>query len=74
MRKDRNPTRNRVYRNVFCSDYNHCLDYAISESWNSWNCNRCKLRFDQALEMEMPFALSQTIANHEYSVRSINWD
>ena len=74
MRIERNPTRNRGYRAVFCRDYNHCLDHAISKSWNSWNCSRCDLRFDKSLEMEMPSVFSQGVSNQEYSVRSVNWD
>ena len=74
MKKERNPRWHRGYRNVFCREYNHCLDHAISKSWNSFNCGRCELRFDRALEMERPFVFSQAVSNNEYSVLSINLD
>jgi len=50
MREDRNPSGHRGHRNLFCSDYTICLDMAISKCWNSWNCRRCKYRFNQSAE------------------------
>lgn len=44
--KKYNPTKtDRGERNLFCSHYSNCLDYAIKEGWNSWDCSRCALKY-----------------------------
>jgi hypothetical protein len=73
MREERNPYRHRGDRNVFCSEYNHCLDHAISQSWNSWNCNKCKSRFNQDIEKERSITREFTVY-YECNIPSINLD
>ncbi len=36
-------------RNIYCPNYNDCLDYAIENSWRSWNCSQCPYRTIQAI-------------------------
>jgi hypothetical protein len=31
------------HRNLFCGNYDSCLDEAVKRSWNSWTCTRCTL-------------------------------
>lgn len=31
------------HRNLFCGNYDSCLDEAVKQSWNSWTCTRCSL-------------------------------
>jgi hypothetical protein len=30
-------------RNLFCSQYDDCLDVAVRQGWNSFCCTRCQL-------------------------------
>jgi hypothetical protein len=29
------------HRNLFCGNYDACLDEAVKRAWNSWTCTRC---------------------------------
>jgi hypothetical protein len=31
------------HRNLFCPQYDDCLDEAVRRGWNSWTCARCPL-------------------------------
>ncbi len=31
------------HRSLSCGEYDDCLDAALSHSWRSWSCGRCKL-------------------------------
>jgi|SRR5512139_3890257 hypothetical protein len=31
------------HRNLFCGNYDSCLDEAVKRAWNSWTCTRCTL-------------------------------
>jgi hypothetical protein len=74
MREECSPNPRRGDRNVFCSDYNYCLDYAITRSWNSWNCCKCKIRFGQDVEKESPSTSSEVILEYELTDQSISLD
>lgn len=74
MNKERNPYRHRGDRNLFCSDYNHCLEHAIAQSWNSWNCSKCTSRFNQAIAEEKMSITREFITYYECNVPSINLD
>lgn len=50
MRKGFNPNRHKGYRNLYCRDYNSCLDLAVARSWDSWCCAKCKYRFAECIE------------------------
>jgi len=41
MDKKTNPISEPGERNIYCPFYNDCLDYAVSCSWQAWNCSRC---------------------------------
>jgi hypothetical protein len=31
------------HRSLFCTQYDDCLDHALSSAWRSWSCERCAL-------------------------------
>jgi hypothetical protein len=31
-------------RNLFCSKYSECLDFAVSRGWHSFSCDQCECR------------------------------
>ena len=39
-----NPIPARGERNIYCPYYNNCLDYAVQDWWDSWNCSQCAYR------------------------------
>ena len=47
MYPETTPSRRKGKRNIWCKDYNGCLDYAIDNSWQSWGCGECKHRLEQ---------------------------
>jgi len=49
MDAEANPMPKQGERNIYCPNYNDCLDYAIENSWRSWNCSRCPHRAMQAI-------------------------
>jgi hypothetical protein len=73
MREECRPYRNKGDRNVFCSNYNHCLDHAIAQSWNSWSCGKCKSGSNQAIEEKMSIT-REFITYYECNVPFINLD
>ncbi len=74
MREECSPNPRRGDRNVFCFDYNYCLDHAITRSWNSWNCCKCKFRFIQDFEKERSSISSEVTLEHELMDQSISLD
>jgi len=65
MRKECNPSRNKGDRNLFCGNYNDCLDHAIAHSWDSWNCCKCKSRFNRAIEAQRLTISREEIVEYE---------
>ncbi len=31
------------HRNLFCAQYDGCLDEAVKQGWNGWTCAQCNL-------------------------------
>lgn len=31
------------HRNIWCENYNKCLDKALDSWWVGWSCSKCKL-------------------------------
>ncbi len=71
---ERNPNPRRGNRNVFCCDYNYCLDHAITQSWNSWNCCKCKFRFGQDVEKERLPISNEVIVEYALMNQDLNLD
>jgi hypothetical protein len=74
MRKECNPSKKRGDRNVFCSEYNNCLDIAITKSWNTWNCNKCPFRFSQAIGKQNLAFTTETIVEYGLMLQPMNFD
>ncbi|MEW6664435.1 MAG: hypothetical protein AB1512_04335 [Thermodesulfobacteriota bacterium] len=63
------PARSQGDRNVFCPFYGECLDYAIQEAWESWECTHCAQRGDQTAAPELPWCVNHTVAYYELPTR-----
>jgi hypothetical protein len=74
MRKNRNPHSRKGNRNVFCSDYNNCLDVAIERSWNSWNCGQCIPRFEEATNPEATLIADEAAEFSICNLQTMDWD
>ena len=44
MRAIANPMNRQGEKNIFCPEYDSCLDFAVESRWESWDCGECKLR------------------------------
>jgi hypothetical protein len=58
-----NPIPTKGERNIYCPFYNSCLDYAIRDSWETWNCSQCPHRI-----------IKQVISEFEYEINEIDPD
>jgi hypothetical protein len=74
MREDCNPSRRRGERNVFCSNYNHCLDLAIDRSWDFWNCTKCSSRYNQGAGMKNMDISREFVTFYECNIPSMSFD
>lgn len=61
MKPAHNPVYKKGDRNVFCPHYGGCLDYAIEESWQYWNCCECLERTNYAARPEFQLRSSDAI-------------
>ena len=66
MKKYRPTKNNEGGRNLFCSHYSHCLDYAIKKAWDSWNCTRCDFKNKQCEQSAGMPVYSEDIAYYEF--------
>jgi hypothetical protein len=41
MRPKRNPVNQPGDRNLECTFYGRCLDFAVQYGWQHWNCGQC---------------------------------
>jgi hypothetical protein len=56
-----NPIPAKGERNIFCPFYNGCLDYAIKDFWDSWNCSQCSYRL-----------ITQYLNEHDHEVCDVD--
>lgn len=61
MNKACNPLQREGERNVFCPFYNRCLDHAIKESWQYWDCGDCRNKENQRAIPEMRLVTTDSI-------------
>ena len=66
MEKDKNPVRNKGYRNVFCPYYRACLDIASKRYWEYWSCLDCPHKQEHKSATDV--LLSQACADPYYSL------
>ena len=60
-----NPVQNNGDRNLFCPYYGDCLDYAITELWNDWDCGECQHKMRQDGRQVVQFSNNYTIPYYE---------
>jgi hypothetical protein len=46
MNAKRNPVWRKGNRNIFCPFYTECLDHVIKRTWEDWNCDDCRYKFN----------------------------
>ena len=66
MKKYKPTKNNKGGRNLFCSHYSHCLNYAIKEAWDSWNCSKCDFKNKVCRQSAMLPASYEDIAYYEF--------
>lgn len=59
------PLQRRGERNIFCSFYKDCLDYAVKESWSCWDCSDCCHKFDQGATPQLELSIGGAIENYD---------
>jgi hypothetical protein len=62
-----NPTHKKGDRNLFCSHYCQCLDFAIKKSWDYWACPDCRFKNDQQYLNDYPCTNSETVLYYTLS-------
>lgn len=58
-----NPIPAKGERNIYCPYYNNCLDYAVQDWWDSWNCSQCPYRL-----------IKQSIRERDYDIGEAELD
>lgn len=59
------PVRKQGDRNIFCPYYGGCLDHAVRQSWDSWECSHCVHLSNQTASPELPWDVNHTVAYYE---------
>lgn len=52
-------------RDVYCSCYNDCLDFAVERLWQSWNCSECPNRLTKQSTTECEYAFDDTYSYYD---------
>ena len=47
MKPKPNPVHKAGTRNVYCPDYETCLDHAVELGWQYWSCSDCTYKLTQ---------------------------
>lgn len=47
-----------LHRQVYCPEYDDCLEIAVRSGWRSWSCESCPLARQAALPRAEDFAAS----------------
>ena len=69
MNKTCNPLQRKGERNVFCPLYNRCLDHAIKEFWEYWDCGDCQNKLNQGGRPEMRLMATGSIAYYDLRLK-----
>jgi hypothetical protein len=51
--KEHKPVSKSGYRNIYCSHYNICLDYAAKRYWSSFTCRFCTYISEQTHHIDL---------------------
>jgi len=73
MEQKANPLSEPGERNIFCPFYNDCLDYAVSASWQAWNCSQCLHKFIKQSIAEYVFNNTDSFYDLPLTVRGGIW-
>lgn len=60
-----NPVYGSGDRNLFCSHYSQCLDFAIGKGWDSWACFECPNRKKVVVLDDFPATNRDVALYHE---------
>ena len=52
-------------RDVYCSCYNDCLDFAVECLWQSWNCSQCPNRLTKQSTTECEYGFDDTYSYYD---------
>jgi hypothetical protein len=56
-------------RNDFCPFYGDCLDFAVKNSWEDWDCSECPYKTRDDARPEIQLTISGTIPYYEVLFR-----
>ena len=73
MNQKANPIQEPGERNVYCPNYNDCLDYAVSSSWKVWNCSQCPYKLIKQSISEYAFDSADTFYDLPLNVSRGIW-
>jgi hypothetical protein len=60
-----NPISEPGERNICCPFYAGCLDYAVDNSWDSWNCTNCQFKVIRRRRGEWDYELNETVIYYD---------
>ena len=65
MNQKCNPVQKKGERNIFCPYYGACLDHAVKESWEDWDCGECDHKIKEDRRWELQFTADDTMPYYE---------
>jgi hypothetical protein len=57
-------------RNILCTYYGDCLDCAIRNAWEHWNCSKCEFRDDEGAAPETLFHVNHAIPFYDLGTKT----
>ena len=66
MELNANPIPARGERNIFCPFYNGCLDYAVRDCWETWNCSKCPHKMTKQSINEREYGFIEADPEYEW--------
>ncbi len=61
MKRNPRPIHKSGDRNLFCSRYSNCLDFAAKRHWKYWACSNCHFKFDSQPSVHGPITTEETV-------------
>ena len=58
------PVSQKGYRNLFCSNYRQCLDFAVMNAWERWACVDCPHKKQVLVLDDFPATNNDTVLYH----------
>ena len=69
MDSKRNPIGKQGERNIFCAYYGDCLNDAIKQCWEGWNCSACVSRFNSEGRPPERYRVPFSVAYYDVHVK-----